>query len=134
MPSIIENIDIDIKSKESRVAAARMVMRLFEHWRLTKADQLVLLGLNEQSRNTLTRYRQGGALQPHHDLLERVAYLFDIHVQLRVIFPQNHNLAYGWMTSRIHDLHNRTPIEVVKENGIIGLNILNTYLKNEYGK
>jgi hypothetical protein len=124
----MENTAIDIKSKESRMAAAKMVMRLLARWQLSTADQLALLGLNEKNRSTLVRYRQGGALQPRRDLLERVAYLFDIHVQLRTIFPTNRNLAYGWMTARVEDLHNLTPVEVVQKNGLIGLNMLNKYL------
>ena len=124
----MENTPIHIKSKESRIAAAKMVMRLLAHWQLSTADQLVLLGLNEKNRSTLVRYRQGGALQPRRDLLERVGYLFDIYIQLSTIFPTNRNQAYGWMTARIQSLHNLTPVEVVKQHGLIGLNMLNKYL------
>lgn len=117
---------------ETRASYAKMVTRLFAHWQLSNTDQLALLGLNEDSRSTLSRYRDGKPLSNTRDLLERVAYLFDIHAQLRLIFHHNRNLAYGWMTARVADFANLTPVEVVKQHGIVGLNMLRVYLDKVY--
>jgi len=119
------NTPLDSKA---RASYAKMVTRLFTHWQLSNTDQLALLGLNENSRSALNRYRDGKPLSNTRDLLDRVFYLFDIHAQLRLIFHQNRNLAYGWMTARIDDFSCLTPVEVVKQHGIIGLNMLSTYL------
>lgn len=127
------NARLEIDSK-ARAAHAKMVTRLFDHWQLSNADQLALLGLNEESRSTLNRYRDGKPLSNTRDLLERVAYLFDIHAQLRLIFPQNRNLAYGWMTARLADFAQLTPVELVKKHGIVGLNMLRAYLDKVRGE
>lgn len=119
------------QDRKTRAAYAKMVTRLFTHWQLADDDQLTLLGLYKDSRATLESYRNGKPLANSRDLQERVAYLFDIHAQLRVIFPHNRNLAYGWMTARVADFTNRTPIEVVKQHGLVGLNMLHTYLNKE---
>ena len=119
---------------EARASYARMVTRLFAHWQLSITDQLALLGLNEDRRSTLNRYQAGKPLANSRDLLERVVYLFDIHAQLRLIFNQNRNLAYGWMTAQIDDFGCLTPVEVVNQYGIVGLNMLSTYLNKVRGE
>lgn len=115
--------------ENSRVAYACMVTQLMNHWQLGTSDQLQMLGLNADSRATLSRYRKGAPLAKNRDLIERVAYMLDIHAQLRLIFPHNRNLVYGWMTARVGEFENMTPVEVVKEYGIIGLNMLRHYLE-----
>lgn len=118
----------------ARAGYAKMVTRLFDHWKLSTMDQLALLGLNEKSRATLARYREGKPLSNTRDLLDRVAYLLDIHAQLRLIFPHNKNLVYGWMTARMKDFGGATPIELVKSHGIVGLNMLRAYLDRVRGE
>lgn len=118
----------------TRVAHAKMVTRLFDHWQLSSGDQLAMLGLSENSRQTLCRYRKGKPLSNTRDLLDRVAYLFDIHVQLRLTFPQNRNLVYGWMTARLAYFGDQTPVEIVRLHGIVGLNMLRAYLTRSNGE
>ena len=56
------NLRTDLDSEESRQKLTKMVMRLFDHWELTTADQLELLGLSANSRRLLTQYRKKGVL------------------------------------------------------------------------
>lgn len=107
-----------------------MVMKLFKHWQLSKADQLLLLGLAQGSRSVLYRYQHGGALSPRREMLERVGYLFSIHTHLRTIFPENRKMAYGFMTAKLKDFDDLTPIAVVKKHGCSGLQTIDTYLQN----
>lgn len=87
------------------------------------------MGLYKDSLATLESYRNDKPLENTRDLLERAAYLFDIHTHLRVIFPHNRNLTYGWMTERVAYFSYRTPIELVKKHGLVGQNMLHTYLR-----
>jgi len=119
---------------QTRAGYAKMVTRLFDHWKLSTMDQLAILGLNEKSRATLARYREGKPISNTRDLLDRVVYLLDIHAHLRLIFPHNKNLVYGWMTARVKDFGGATPIELVKSHGIVGLNMLRTYLDKAQGE
>lgn len=117
-----------------RAAYARMVTRLFCKWQITDADQLAILGIKEDSMSILRHYRDGKPLSNSRDLIDRVAYLFDIHSQLRSVFPNNNNLVYGWMTARIADFNHLTPIHIIKSHGIVGMNMLHTYLSKVSGE
>ena len=125
----IENV-----ASEDRGALARMVMKLLEHWQLSTEDQAALLGLAASSRAALGRYRRGEAIGSSRDQLERVGHLLGIHKSLRLLFPQNTDLAYRWMTTRNRALENRTPVEVIKEQGFAGLLIVRGYLDRARGR
>jgi len=119
----------DITTKEARQRAAAMVMKLFEHWHLSKPDQLMLLGLAPGSRSVLHNYQHGGAISPRPEMLERVGYLFSIHTHLRTIFPENRVMAYGFMTAKNKEFDNLTPIEVVEKYGHKGLQMIESHLE-----
>ena len=116
-----------------RGALAKSVMRLFEHWKLPPEDQLALLGLATGNRAALTRYRNGEPLGTQRDLLERVGHLLGIHKSLRLMFPHNRDLAYSWMTKRNRAFEGRTPVEVVRDYGFVGLLMIRTYLDRARG-
>ncbi|WP_459617755.1 antitoxin Xre/MbcA/ParS toxin-binding domain-containing protein [Bordetella sp. 2513F-2] len=117
-----------------RQALARMVMALLDHWKLPTEDQAALLGLAESSRATLGRYRRGEApIGGSRDQYERVGHLLGIHKSLRLLFPQNRELAYGWMTTRNKAFGNRTPVELIKEWGWTGLLTVRGYLDRARG-
>lgn len=116
-------------SRESRVALAGMVTRLFEHWELPLEDQLAFLGLS--NRTTLTRYRKGAPLANHRDLLDRVASLFEIHHLLRILYPHNREIVYEWMTTPNRDFNGRAPGDIVREQGFPGLLSVKRYLEHE---
>lgn len=115
-------------AEPDRGALAKMVVQLFEHWKLSTEEQLALLGLGAASRSALTRYRKGEPLAQSRDLLERVGNLLAIHKNLRLLFPHNRDLAYAWMSTRNKAFGGRTPAEVVAEIGFAGLLMVRSYL------
>lgn len=122
-------------SEKERIALTKMVMRLFELWDLSTQEQLDLLGLDPHARSNLTRYRhKNAAFGQNRDLLERVGHLLSIHKSLRIIFPQNPELAYRWPQVRNTQLQNKTPVEIMQEYGFSGLLIIRTYLDRERGR
>ena len=52
-----------------------------------------------QSRSTVARYRRGEPLADNADLLARAGHLLGIHKALRILFPQDRDLAYRWVTT-----------------------------------
>ena len=60
--------------------------------------------------------------------LLRKILILSIHQNLRLLFPQNRDLAYRWMTTRNKAFENLTPVEVVKESGFAGLLMVRGYL------
>jgi uncharacterized protein (DUF2384 family) len=118
---------------QDRGALAKMVMTLLDHWKLSTEDQAALLGLVASNRAALTRYRKGEPIGTSRDQLERVGHLLGIHKNLRLLFPQNRELAYRWMTTRNKAFENLSPVEVVKEWGFAGLLMVRAYLDRTRG-
>lgn len=107
---------------QTRSDLARVLMALFERWSLPTDAQLSLLGLSPESRKLLGLYRRGErALPNQRDALDRAGYLMGIHKGLRLLFPENPELRYSWVTRRNQVLEGRTPLEVMLEDGLVGL-------------
>ncbi len=118
---------------QDRGALAKMVMTLLDHWKLTTEDQATLLGIASNNRAALTRYRKGEPIGTSRDQYERVGHLLGIHKNLRLLFPQNRDLAYRWMSTRNKAFDNFTPVEVIKEWGFAGLLMVRSYLDRVRG-
>lgn len=108
-------------------------MTLLDHWKLSTEDQAALLGIAATNRAALARYRKGEAIGTSRDQYERVGHLLGIHKNLRLLFPQNLDLAYRWMSTRNRAFDNLTPVEVVKEWGFAGLLMVRGYLDRARG-
>lgn len=126
--------DKGISASEDRGALARMIMTLLDHWKLGTEDQAALLGIAASNRAALARYRRGEPIGTSRDQYERVGHLLGIHKNLRLLFPQNRDLAYRWMTTRNRAFDNLTPVEVVKEWGFAGLLMVRAYLDRARGQ
>ncbi|ORJ60292.1 antitoxin Xre/MbcA/ParS toxin-binding domain-containing protein [Geothermobacter hydrogeniphilus] len=122
--------DIDLHDVESRCRLAKMIMRLFDHWRLPVRDQAVLLGLSPKSGTTIARYRAGRPFADRQDLLGRAGHLLGIHQALRSIFPHNIELAYRWVSQPNKQFGNTAPIEIMKQ-GYEGLLRIRRHLELE---
>jgi hypothetical protein len=118
---------------DDRGTLARMVMTLLDHWKLGTEDQAALLGIAPSNRAALARYRRGEPIGAGRDQYERVGHLLGIHKNLRLLFPQNRDLAYRWMTTRNQAFGNRTPVEVIREWGFAGLLMVRGYLDRARG-
>jgi len=116
-----------------RSALAKMIMNLLDHWNLTTEDQAVLLGVAATNRSALKRYRSGEQIGTSRDQYERVGHLLGIHKNLRLLFPQNRDLAYRWMSTRNKAFDHLTPVEVIRDWGFAGLLQVRTYLDRARG-
>ena len=116
-----------------RGALAKMIMRLFDLWKLNTVDQAMLLGLSETNRGALTRYRRGEPIGTSRDQYERVGHLLAIHKNLRLLFPKNRDLVYRWISTRNRAFDNLTPVDVVREWGFAGLLMVRSYLDRARG-
>src|SRR5262245_17046550 len=123
---------LDLKTRDARERLARLVTRLFELWQLSTTEQAALLGLSADNRSTLARYRKGDPLADSRDLLDRAGHLLGIHKSLRILFPQDRDLAYRWMTTANRRLGAR-PVDVVMQRGFEGLLAVRRFLDFERG-
>jgi hypothetical protein len=134
MNAVIEPAaNVDLRQRSSREGLARMVVTLFDHWRLSAADQALLLGLSPDSRATLARYRKGEPLADSADLIARAGHLLGIHKALRIIFPHDLDLAYRWISTPNRRFGDRTPLELMRQ-GYEGILAVRRFLDFERGR
>lgn len=119
--------------KAERIAIARMLMTLFNHWQLSTELRLAMLGLATNNRRALHDYEKGKPLGPGRDLQERAGHLLGIHKNLRLLFPENPELAYGWMSARNAAFNGKTPAETIRDYGFAGLYMVKSYLDRARG-
>jgi hypothetical protein len=124
---------VDLHSRASREKLARMVVQLFDHWQLPAPDQALLLGLSAGSRATVARYRKGEPFGDSADLLARAGHLLGIHKALRILFPQDRDLAYRWVSAPNRRFGEKPPLEVMKQ-GYEGILAVRRYLDFERGR
>jgi uncharacterized protein (DUF2384 family) len=118
---------------EDRGALARMLTTLLDHWQLDTEDQAMLLGLAPGNRAALARYRRGEPIGSSRDQFERCGHLLAIHKNLRLLFPENRDLAYRWMSTPNRAFEQRTPVQMVREWGFAGLLMVRAYLDRARG-
>ena len=132
-PAFDNAADVDLHARTSRERLAHMVVALLDHWKLAPNDQAVLLGLSTQSRSTIARYRRGEPLADSADLLARAGHLLGIHKALRILFPQDRDLVYQWVSTP-NRRFGATPLEIMKRHGYEGILAVRRYLDFERGR
>jgi hypothetical protein len=126
--------EVSTSGEVDRKAIAGMLMKLFDHWRLSTEEQLDVLGFSPTNRAVLTKYRRGEPISGSRDTLERAGHLLGIHKNLRLLFPHNRDLAYAWMKTRNRAFDNLTPTEVIRKFGFAGLLMVLAYLDRARGQ
>lgn len=122
-------------NERERAGVARAVARLFdEQWRLSSSDALMLLGLNEQSRTTLERYRDGKPIGQNRDLLERVSHLLGIHKSLRLLYPENPEMRRSWIGLPNAAFGGKRPLDIARTYGLPGLLMIRAHLDGRRGR
>ncbi len=124
----LKNNEVVLESADSRKGLATLVIKLFHLWGLSTSDQLDLLGLSPKSRAMLSKYAKGEALPATRDMYDRVGWLLSIHKALRLLYPRNEDIRYSWVNRRNAAFDNLAPLEVMKEQGIIGIARVARYL------
>lgn len=119
---------------EQRNHMGKMLMTLFDHWQLTSAESLALLGLSTTNRRALSDYRHGKPLANDRDKLERAGNLLGIHKSLRLLFPRNRDLAYAWMKTPNRAFAGQTPTQYIEDKGLLGLHSVRLYLDRQRGR
>jgi hypothetical protein len=125
---------VDLHARDSRERLARMLMELFDHWKIAAADQAALLGLSAQSRSSLARYRRGEPLADNADLLARAGHLLGIHKALRILFPHDRDLADRWVSAANRRFGGASPLDIMRRHGYEGILAVRRYLDFERGR
>lgn len=108
------NLDIDALKRNTE-----NVIQLFNRWELKVDDQCNLLG--GISPQQLNKFKNGKAHISGRDTIERAGNLLGIHKSLRILYPYNRKVVYQWVKARNRRLHNLTPLEIMLNDGYIGI-------------
>lgn len=116
-------------SKEASITLARAVMNLFGYWNIPRSTQCSLLGIGLTNSNRLRAMENGTMGIPRgRDSQERISNLLAIHKNLRVLYPHNPEIRYGWVNMRNAKLHGCTPMEIMDAEGYIGIAKIRCFL------
>jgi hypothetical protein len=125
---------VDLTTEENRSKQAVLISNLFDHWKLNTEDQLNLLGLSSTSRSMLGKYRKGNPLSSSRDMQDRAGWLLAIHKALRLLYPRNPELRYSWISRRNRAFDNLAPLDLMKDEGLIGIAKVARYLDFQRGQ
>lgn len=120
---MIRSLDLpDLAAESTRRDLARVATSLLDKWNVSRELRLALLGLNNENSVALSNYEQGvRALAESTAVLDRIGHLLNIHKGLQVLFPESPELRFGWLELRNKRLDGKTPLQVITEEGVMGL-------------
>jgi hypothetical protein len=61
-------------------------------------------------------------------MLDRIGWLLSIHKSLRLLYPRNENIRYTWINRQNRMLNEQKPLDVMKNQGLIGIASVARYL------
>jgi len=125
-------VDMD---EEAKVTFTRNIIAILDEWKVQDGDQLVLLGLPDDTRSRQIRsYRQGSSVLPENDLRvnEYIDHLLGIDDALRTSNPCNSAAGGMWMNRVNNRFKDRTPLNAMLEDGIIGIVAVRIHLDCAY--
>ena len=104
-------------------------MALLDDWKVRATDQIRLLALPDGLKaRQLRQYHQGTPF-PESELLDtRVEHLAGIADALRTTYPRNVQMATFWLNKKNNRFNNRSPITVMTEDGLAGLQTIRAHL------
>ena len=110
--------------------AGRVVWGIFDRWQLSFSERLVLLGLPADSESTGATY---SIIFTNEESRERVWLLTVLHVHLGLLGVGTGRKAGSWMKTPSSAFQGRSPIAMVGELGIAGLEAVLEYVMDEAG-
>ncbi|QKX16924.1 antitoxin Xre/MbcA/ParS toxin-binding domain-containing protein [Microbulbifer sp. YPW1] len=116
---------------KERSRIGQMLLKLFEHWQLSTPQRLSLLGLDRESHIDPNEYLSRGSLAVDRDKVERASTLLRIHKSLRVLFPENRDLVYQWVSQPNKHFDGLTAIEIVERHGMLGMYMVRGFLDQQ---
>jgi len=117
---------------EEHVDLSRAVMRLLTAWGVPAAQQPVLLGLDPSAhRRELNRCRFGAALPDTGDVYTRARLLLAISAAVAQLFPHSSVAAEVWVTTPQLRFGGHTPLEIMLEDGSLGMRRVVDYLMGQ---
>ncbi|MCQ1060113.1 DUF2384 domain-containing protein [Photobacterium sp. ZSDE20] len=111
------------------IVVSKAILTLLNKWLITDKDQCELLGIDCA---TLGKVKLGGTALPAHSM-PNAAGLLNVHKSLRLLYSQNSELLYGWISMKNDNLQGQSPLKIMK-NGVGGIKEIEAYLSNSLSR
>ncbi len=125
------NINAEQLLRSSSAAAGRLLpalFNIFSLWKLTNAQQMILLGLSNEK--TLYNWkRQPAKAKLTRDTLERVSYILGIFKALQILLPDT-EVADQWLSTPNDNplFHGTAPMDRLLAGKVVDLAIVRNFL------
>ncbi len=110
---------------EQQVEISRAVAHLLGAWDVPPPQQPALLGLDPVAdRRALNRCRFGAALPDTGDVYVRARLLLEINAAVNQMFPHSSVAADLWVTTPRIRFGGMTPLQIMLEDGVAGMELV----------
>lgn len=128
MPKAFKNMDYD-----ECVALTKVIMSILDSWGLSGEHQISVLDLPAGTRKrALRRYRENTPLPDDDAVYARVEHIVGIADALRTSYPHNPAMGVIWMQQSNDRFQKRSPLQIIVEDGLAGLQEIRTHLDCSY--
>ena len=117
-------------SEEECHAMQRATLKLFEHWGLTDAEAVILLG--GISLKTYRRWRAGEYGRVARDLADRMSNMLGIHKALRIIFKEPAD-GYRWIKAPNDAFAGKSAFDIMSAGAFTDILRVRRYLDSVRG-
>jgi hypothetical protein len=118
-------------SEQERTHFAEAVMAVLDEWGVDAEARVVLLGLPDDTKpRALAKFRRGTALPDDERVMVRIGHLLSINQSLGFTFPHNPAMAKYWVSTPNRRFGDRTPLSVMLDEGLAGLESVARHLDN----
>lgn len=115
---------------DQQIDLTKTLLTVFNNWKLEPRDQIVLLGLPEDTKpRALNRFRAGMEIPSNPQFLQRANFILAISNAISSLYPHNATAANYWITTHSESFGNKSPLDIMLIHGLEGmeyiLNLLN---------
>ncbi len=118
---------------DHNIEVTKAVMHTLDDWKLSGENILSILALPEKVKvRHLSQYRNSTAFPDTDEVNERLRHILGIIDALSTSYPTNPRMSLFWMTRTSKKFQNRTPTQVIVEDGLEGLITIRKHLDCSY--
>lgn len=128
MTNHLEGSCVAIDTPRAGKVALVFFFRLMDKWGCSVAEQKVLLG--SVGTTTYLKYKSLPDVCLSHDLMERISYLMGIHKSLRIIYSNQGENTYQWVSkpNRAAPFNGQSALQFMLSGRITELSDVRRYL------
>jgi hypothetical protein len=118
MPTLTSNKFLLTKAaspERERKVLGEAFWNIVKHYGFNREEQAAVLGI-KPNRQRLKELCDSHSIPDDPDKKYRVGLLLGIHKNLRILFPHNREIVYGWMKSPQADLEGEIPIQYIMKD------------------